>query len=303
MWTGLAALFIGQFSGSVIVPVVTKLGLKEFPALPFVFFRFVLSFILFIPIFLFQKNKKISLQQLIHIFILSFFLFLNVGLFTVGVQFTTVVMTQILYSATPIVVGIIGHFFLKEKITKQKVIGLFIALTGVGFLFYQSFEKQAHLTFGSPLGNILILIAMLGYSGYVIYSRILIKTSKYSSYQITFFTFLFTSILFSLMLPFSHVFSSTQMHITLLSMMSIVGVAIGTNILYFFIQVGIQRTNAFTASLFQYLAPFLAGIVSVPVFGERITFTLILGGFFIIAGVFYATSYDYVKKYFTPMLK
>src|SRR5438067_1449163 len=117
MWLGLIALFFGQFSGSVSV-VITKIGIQDISPPLFVFFRFLLAFIFFVPIYVFQKHSSLSRHNLRNLLVLSFFLFVNVCLFTIGVQFTTVIMTQILYAATPVVVGIMGHFLLGEKITK-----------------------------------------------------------------------------------------------------------------------------------------------------------------------------------------
>lgn len=301
MLEGLLAIFVAQLSGSTLVPVFTKIGLHYLPPITFVFFRFFFAAIIFFFFFLFNPKKKSSIKKYGHLLLLAGFLWTNVTLFTIGVQFTTVIMSQILYTATPIIVGILAHFFLNEKITHHKLIGLFIALLGVCFLLYQSAAKQDHITFGSPLGNILIIIGMLGYSGWVLYSRKLANKHEFTSSQTTFFTFIFIALYNFFLLPFQqYIVPNLHAAISFTGLMNTAIVAAGSAILYFFMQVGIKKTSAFTASLFQYLGPFFSGLVTVPLLHERISPLLIIGGLLILFGVFYATTlpvlYVYLSK-------
>jgi len=54
-------------------------------------------------------------------------------------------------------------------------------------------------------------------------------------------------------------------------------VGAGSLIQYLFLQIGVKKTNAFTASLFQYIAPFIAATATIPLLHERVTFHLIIG--------------------------
>jgi drug/metabolite transporter (DMT)-like permease len=297
MLLGLLFLFIGQLAGSTVVPIATKIGLQFTSPLLFVFLRFLFASILFFPFFVFSKRKKLGFSDYKNIMILALLLFFNVSLFTVGIQFTTVLMSQILYGATPIVVGILAQIFLHETLTKEKIIGLAIALSGMCFLFYQSATQQEHLTFGTPLGNVIIIGAMLGYSGWVLYSRALQTSQKYTSSQLSFFTFIFIALYMLFMLPIDKYLSSSHMFVfSNYSLLYSILVGFGSVILYFFIQLGIKYTNAFTASLFQYIGPFLTGIFSTIILHEKVTSSLFFGGILIIGGVFYATSFNYVMR-------
>lgn len=298
MWSGIFSLFLGQLFGSTVVPIVTKIGLRFSPPLIFVFYRFLFAALLFLPFFLFAKKQKLNFYDYKRFSILSALLFINVTFFTIGIQFTTTLMSQVLYTLSPIVVGILGHIFLRERLTKQKITGLFIALTGVGFLLYQSATKQASLTFGTLLGNSMILAAMSGYSTWILYSRSLANSKRYSSVQITFLTFFFIAIYLLLLLPFQQKLAPSFIQtISFWGIIDALIVASGSIILYFFVQLGIKKTSAFTASLFQYVGPFLTASISIPLLHEKLTFQLVIGGILIIAGVFYATSFSIVKKY------
>jgi len=297
MLEGLLVLFIGQLVGSTVLPIGTKIGVQILSPLVFVFGRFLFATIFLLPLFLLSKKKQIQPADYIPLMGLAVLLFINVTLFTIAIQFTTAIMSQILYTATPIVVGIFGHYFLSERLTKHKITGLFIALIGVGFLLFQSATTHAHLTFGTPLGNLLILIAVLGYSAYLLYARVLSNTKKYTSVQLSFFTFAFIGIYLFFINLFS-IFSSSG-HINLfnaVAVWSVLAVGAGNTVSYFFLQVGIKKTSAFTASLFQYISPFLNAVASTILLHEKPTLALALGGGIIIVGVFYATTYDRIKR-------
>lgn len=299
MLEGLFVLLIAQFAGSII-PVSSKFGVQYFSPLIFVFLRFFVASLLFFPIFLLNKKQKLLHVDYRKIMLLAFFLFLNVTLFTIAIVHTTVLMSQLLYTITPVVVGTLGHWFFGERLTKHKIIGLVIALSGVCFLLFQSVSKQEHLTFGTPLGNILILLGMLGYSGYLLYARTLGNSKKYTSVQLSFYTFFFiaiylflVNILFIFISPTSTSFSFTSTA----AFWSVIAVSVGNIISYGLLQLGIKMTDSFTASLFQYLGPFFAGILAIPLLHEKLSLTLLIGGILIIFGVFYATSYDRLRRH------
>jgi drug/metabolite transporter (DMT)-like permease len=299
MLEGLFILLFAQFAGSVI-PVSTKFGVQYFSPLFFVFLRFFVASLLLLPFFLLHKKQKLFHFDYLKIMLLSLFLFLNVTFFTIAIVHTTVLVSQLLYTATPVVVGILGHWFFGERLTKHKVIGLVIAASGVCFLLLQSASKQENLTFGTPFGNILILLGVLGYSGYLLYARTLGSSKKYTSVQLSFYTFVFiglylllVNVLYGLIFP-SPIFLSSFSPV---AFWSIVAVGVGNSISYGLLQLGIKKTDSFTASLFQYLGPFFAGILAIPLLHEKLSVELIIGGILIIAGVFYATSYDRLKRH------
>jgi len=74
-------------------------------------------------------------------------------------------------------------------------------------------------------------------------------------------------------------------------------VGIGSVAQYVALQVGVKRTNAFIASLFQYVAPFIATSAAIPLLGEKVTWELVVGGILILLGVFIATTFGQVKEY------
>jgi drug/metabolite transporter (DMT)-like permease len=193
MLLGVISLLIGQFFGNSIVPIGTKIASPFTGPLIFVFLRVVLGVILLSVIYLFSKKKKIKKYEYKDFALLGFFLMINVALFTIAIAYTTVIMSTLIYSITPIFVGIGAYFFLQETFDKRKVFGLFISFIGLLFLISQSFSGIQKNTFGEPLGNILIFFSMLGYSYYLIHSRKVLYKKDNFPIQTTFLTFTFTA--------------------------------------------------------------------------------------------------------------
>lgn len=295
MTLGIISLIIANFAGGAIIPLFIKLGVGEMPPIAFTVLRFIIAFLIILPVYLKHQSFKIDKQNFKWVFITSVFFTINVGLYSVGIQFTNVIISQILYAFVPIIVAILGHFLLKEKVVKHEAIGSVIAFSGLVFLISQSFGGQQN-TFGNPLGNLIILVAVVSWSFYIILSRKIANSS--SQVSMTLSNFLVASVMLSVLVPFelkARLFSLSD--ISLLGIISLLIVAISSVVFINLLQAGIKRTDAFIASLFTYIGPLSAAITAVPFLGEKITINLILGGVLILFGVFYAVSYLQLKKY------
>ncbi len=206
-------------------------------------------------------------------------------------------MSQTLYILSPILIAVLAHIIIGEKFTLQKFSGLLVALAGVILLLYQSASREAHLTFGTPIGNGIILIAIITYSFYGVFSKKL--TSTYSPATTTFFSFLVTTLILSIFIPFEWQVRPFTLHsVNWIGWVSLILIVLSSCSMYYLIQFGIKRTNAFVGSLFLYIAPFFTAAAAIPIFGEKPTFSLFFSGLLIAFGVFYATSFDHVKKLF-----
>lgn len=297
MLEGSLLLFLSQVFGAFL-PTSVKIGVETFSPFTFTFFRFLLATLFFIPaFFLFSANKRhLGVKNMPQAFFLGACFICNVGLYSIAIQFTTVIMAQIIYVATPIVVGLLGYIFLHERFTRQQLAGLCIAIIGVSFLIMQSSIQNLTKTFGTLQGNMLMILAVIGYSSFIVYSKKL--SQKFSWVSVSFASFYSTSLL---LLPFMF-FEMVTGHM----LKQPVGVSgavslfvaafFGSVVSYTLFQVAIVKTTAFTASIFQYLSPLLSGIVAVIFLGEKPTVSLILGGLLIVCGVFIATTAQYIKR-------
>jgi len=296
MWMGLGALFVANFIGGAFNSVLIKLGVREIPPITFTMLRFFLATIVILPFYLKEHNKGLIRKNIWSIVAQSIFFATNVGIFSVAVQFTSAIMSQVLYLFIPIIVGVLSYFIFKERFTKDKIIGSLLALLGVFLLLEGSIVKADILSLGTLYGNLLIILGAFVFSGYLLFSQKLTKI--YSPVTTSFFTFAITFILLAAIVPFELMVRPLQLDkITALGIGSLLFIAIFSSaIAYFLIQLGIKKTGAFTASLFQYIGPFFTAISAMIVLGEKITLPVVLGGLLIISGVFYATTWQYIKK-------
>lgn len=293
MITGLVALLFAGFIGGQ-TPLLLKFGLRDFPPLLFTFLRFVIAMIVLLPFFL-LREEKLSSVDIKRLGFQSIFFAGNVAIFSIAIQYTSAIMSQILYTTVPLVVGALSYFMLKEKLTKHKIIGLIIAVAGVGFLLEQSTSKMDVLSFGTPLGNFLTLLAVFSWSIYMVLSKNL--TKKYSPITTSFISYIVTAFLLLLFVPIEESIRPFHpSHISLLGSGSLLAVGvISSALMFFLIQFTILKTSPFVASFFQYLGPLSSAITAIPFLGEKPTKSLVISGILIIIGVFIATSYPQIK--------
>jgi len=272
--------------------IFIKIGIEGVPPLTFTVLRFLLATLILLP-FWYRKKQFFHPKELLLILPFS----LNMGLFAIGIQYSSVIMSGILYTLTPILTAVFARLLLKEKFIKEHFIGLAFALAGTGILLKGSIETHDVLSFGTPLGNFLILLAVILWGIYPVSGRILGKT--YSSVTITFYNFLSTAILLLITLPFEWMVRPVSpAAISSVTVLSILGSAIiGSALAYYCYQAVIKLTSAFKSSFILYASVIVSIIYGGLFFGEQLTMQLIVGAALIILGVFLATTYTQLKKH------
>lgn len=299
---GVFSLLVANFIGGALSPIFVKLGVREIPPLTFTLLRFILAAIFIYPLYVKQKHSKLELGKSKLILLNALFFAANVALFSIAIQFTTVIMSQIIYTFVPILVGVFSILFLNEKISKNKIIGSTVAFLGLSFLISQSISKTETISLGTPLGNTLTFIAAFSWASYLVLSKKIHQ--NYSSITISFTSFISTVIILIFLIPFELAIRPLNIDaITLTGMISLFGVALFSSVvMIYLLQTGIKINGAFIASIFGYTAPFFAIISAIPILSEKLTPELIIGGILIIFGVFYATTFSQAQKYIKSKL-
>ena len=197
----LAIFFLTAFIGALGAASI-KFTLGDFPPMVLVFLRGLLAAILLAPVIYFQR-EKFTLQKEKKLLLASGVLFaLNWILFAYGIQRTTVIMGQLLYLPTPIIVGIVGFFMLKEKLTKDQIIGLFITLLGMFILTQGMIVSNDSSSFGEPLGNFIIFLGLLSWSIFTVTTRKI--SALYSPLHLTFINLLTVTLISAVILMFPY---------------------------------------------------------------------------------------------------
>ena len=290
MFSNLGIFFLTSLIGATVGTLV-KLLLFHLDPLTIVAIRFFLGLLIIAP-FVFKRQlikKLISDKFLISTGILFS---VNVILYAIGIQYTSLIVGMLLYVLTPLIVAILGYFFLKEKLTGNQIVGLLLSLVGVSILIWNSFKTADILSFGRPLGNLLIGIAVLTWSLYIVISKK--NTRKFNPWEITLTNFMVACMISILAL--GPLIANGKLNYSFNLKINLMAVSLAIIALLFIVgyQFLIKNTSAFISSLNIYMQTILSSIFGVILFGEKLKLNLILGALLIITGVFLATSYRYI---------
>ena len=280
--------------GGTGAPLI-KFTLNYFPTVGFLALRALLSSLIVLP-FIYHELTRIKPKQIRYLILSSVFFAGNWLFFAMGIQKTSVIMGQLIYLLTAPLVALIAYLFLKEKLTSQQLFGLTITIFGLAILAYGSIKSQDVLSFGTPIGNFLVVCGLLSWSLYNVISRKI--SAIYKPQVIIFFNFAITTLISLLIFPFNltnEVIKISQ--IPTVAVLGLLGVVILSSVLFFFLyQWLIKNTSAFISSLTLYPISLIAGLAGIVFFGEKLTPSFVFGGMLVMTGVFIATSYQYLKN-------
>lgn len=110
----------------------------------------------------------------------------NMLFFFHGINLTSPVDASIIMTVTPVIVLIYSFFILKERITKNKLIGITIA--GIGAIFLILYGNKASGT-SSFLGNLFVFLNASSYGLYLVLAKTLMR--KYNAITVISWMFLF----------------------------------------------------------------------------------------------------------------
>lgn len=281
---------VAAFAGSSN-PIFIRFATAEIPPLTFSALRLLLTAVVLFPIW--QKQKEIiAFKDLYKV--LPYII--NMGLYAIGIQYTSATMGALLYTLAPVLTAVLAIVLLHEKLKKVELIGAIFAFFGTAILIAGSIETKDIFSFGRPLGNILVGLAVLSWGFYPIGIKSL--TKKYANSTILFYAFLLGGLVFLCLSPIEWLVRPLDIpHISYVTVICVIGSAmIGTALYYFLFQWLIKHTTAFVASLTAYSGFVAAAIYGFLFLGEHITARLAFGAFFVLLGVFLATTYTQLKK-------
>lgn len=155
--------------------VVGKLMVKTIPVFLSSGIRFfIAAAVLMILLFWIEKGiPALSKKDVIVLLLQSFtgvFLFSICMLY--GVKLTTGMESGIITSTTPMAVGVLAFFLLKEKIEKRMAAGIVLAVIGVLAINLFGAGGQAGSSF-ALIGNLLIAAAVIGEAMFTLMAKLL----------------------------------------------------------------------------------------------------------------------------------
>jgi len=267
--------------------IAKSMMLEYLSPLQLVFIRLLGGALLF---WAFQRlfvREKVERRDLLKLALCGLFgLTMNVGLFYVGLNYTTPVDASVIHVSNPILVLILASLMIKERVTTRKLLGIFLGMSGALVLILWG----RHMQFGgqTAVGNILVTLNILFYSLYLVVIKPLVR--KYHMATILKWVSLFG---FVFIIPFS---ARSMLSVTFINfdwygwagLLYII--VLNTFIAYMLINFALRIITPTAVSYYTYLQPVLAAITSVSVGMERITLPKVLAAALIFIGVYLVTS-------------
>ena len=252
---------------------------------PYVLFTFraIGASALFWLVSIFQPEERIEKGDLWRMALASFLgLFLTQMSFLVGITMATAIDSAILGTLGPVFTMIFAYFFIGEPITGKKAGGVTVALAGVIFLILNSVHAGG-ASATTPLGFVMLLINSLTFSMYLGIFRPLI--SKYSVVTFMKWAFLF-ALLMSLPFSVKGMFTMDYTAVPVLVRWEIGYLIIfATFIAYYLIPYGQKRIRPTLVSMYNYLSPIIATVVSIWTGIDHLTWQKVVAASAIVGGV------------------
>jgi drug/metabolite transporter (DMT)-like permease len=280
-----------------IASPVIKYTLNFITPYSFLFWRFLITSIIFLPFFVyFIRKHPIKLKDLPSLTFLGF-LGTPLTLILIFEGYTkTSSMDGVLISATaPIFITIGGVLFLKEKVTLIERIGLTIALAGSLITVSQPLLEGGLLRSTNLIGNLLVFGSVISWAVFTLMSKHEFK--KHHPFVVTalsFFVGLIIMVPFFLSERFAFIDWQKSAFLTPSPIIQMPDKALGgilymaifsSVIAYTLYEYGLSIIEASEATLFAYLQPIFAAPVALLWLKEKITPPFIIGAVVIGLGV------------------
>ena len=221
----------------------------------FIMLRLLGATLIFWLISLFTPNEKIEKKDFLKILLASILgMCVNMLAFFRGLELSTPINSGIIITLSPVLVLILSYFFLKEKVTLKKIIGILIGFSGAVFLILNSSKTGINAP-NIPLGNSFFLLNASAYAGYLIVIKPL--TSKYNIFTLMKWLFLIGLVL-STPITFNQFVEVNWTELPWFAIWRMAYVVIGTTFLtYLFNIYALKTLSPTTVGSFIYLQPII----------------------------------------------
>ena len=235
---------------------------------------------------IFFPKVRISKKDYLRLAVCGFFgIALNQIMFFEGLNLTTPINASIIMVGTPILVLIFAHFILHEGITKNKIIGITLGMSGAVYLILQG--GGGVFTSGTFLGNFFILINASSYALFLVLVKPLMK--KYPPLVIMKWIFTF-GLIYVIPVSAGLLGEPDYAHIPFTIWMSLGYIVIFTTVVaYFLNNYSLKNISPTVNSAYIYLQPFLATLVALVAGKDVLTWNEVIAALFIFTGVYFVS--------------
>ncbi|MBT4424982.1 DMT family transporter [Candidatus Bathyarchaeota archaeon] len=250
--------------------VAGKIALREFPPMTLTFFRFLIATTVILPYMWYTDETRVPNREDIPVLFGLGFLGVS-GYFTF--QFTSLLYTSAGNSATinaliPLTASVLATFMTEERLNARKVALIFLAFSGV-MLTATGGDIDILMSLEFNKGDLIMILAMLCFSVYGIYSRKM--TTKYTPILVTAYIFLFGLIQITPLMLMEGVFGEVLSY-SWEAWAAVAFMAFFSSVLgYMFQQSAIQKLGINRTMLFFNLVPLFAILFAYLILGDPVT--------------------------------
>ena len=238
---------------------------------------------LFWIISLFTPREKVEKKDYVRIFVASMLgFFVCQVTFLVGIPHITPMDCSVLSAISPIYTMIIAAIVLKEPITMQKSGGVIISFAGIIYLIVSRTAAEGAAE-TSLFGIFMIILNSLSFSLYLGIFKPLI--GQYSVITFMKWIFLFA---FAVSVPFSarEIVSLNWSAIPAIQLAELAYLIFcATFVTYFLIPVGQKRIRPTLVSMYSYVQPIIAIVISISIGMDVLTWQKVLAAIMVFGGV------------------
>ena len=240
--------------------------------------------LLFWLISLFGPHEKVDPKDFIKIFAAAFLgYFVTQLTFLFAIPDVTPMHCSIISAMSPIYTMFIAAIVLKEPLSWMKAAGVGVSLCGILFLILNN-AGGSGASESSLTGLLLMFLNSLSFSLYLGIFKPVIQ--KYSVVTFMKWIFLFSAIM-SLPMSFREVFSLSWTKIPAIQMWELgFLVVFATFVSYFLIPLGQKAIRPTLVSMYSYIQPIIATVISIILAMDILTWQKVLAAFMVFAGVF-----------------
>ena len=250
----------------------------------FIMLRLLGATLIFWLISLFTPYEKIEKRDFLKIIFAAVLgMCINMLAFFRGLELSTPINSGVIITLSPILVLILSYFFLKEKVTLKKILGIIIGFSGAVFLILNT-SKTGMNAPNIPLGNSFFLLNASAYAGYLIVVKPL--TSKYNIFTIMKWLFLIGLIL-SAPITYNQFVEVNWLELPWFAIWRMGYVVIGTTFLtYLFNIYALKKLSPTTVGSFIYLQPIITIVFALITANDTLDSIKLLSCLIIFIGVY-----------------
>jgi drug/metabolite transporter (DMT)-like permease len=269
--------------------IAGKYAVVSFEPATIAFLRFFFAALILFPLmWITQKNrvkptwKDLGLFALLGLTGITIY---NICFFMAS-KYATVIKSSLFIAINPVLITLLSHYFLKEKIGKKHIIGMIVALFGVVIIITNG-QLMRIVQLDFQFIDLVLLMAVITWSLYSVLGKVALQ--KFNAVVSTTYAIGFGT-LFLVPFVIGELSVEVLTNATPSAWIAVLHMSVFVTVVSFILYYnGIKEIGAAKASVFINVMPLSAVILATVMLGEVFTLPYILGAIFVIGGVSYST--------------